>query len=60
MILSAMKAIDLAERTGQIVEMAQVDFARNQRLLSPLESGTVLSVAAQFSPFGDSLGIQGK
>jgi len=29
-------------------------------LLSPLESGTVLCRAAQFSPFGDSLGIQGK
>ena len=26
-----MKAIDLTERTGQIVEMARVDFARNQR-----------------------------
>ena len=26
-----MKAIDLTEGTGQIVEMAQVDFARNQR-----------------------------
>src|SRR6516162_1388456 len=26
-----MKGIDLTERTGQIVEMARVDFARNQR-----------------------------
>src|SRR5215469_2962969 len=26
-----MKAIDLTERIGQIVEMARVDFARNQR-----------------------------
>ena len=35
-----MKAIDLTERTGQIVEMARVDFARSEAWILPMPNGT--------------------